>query len=309
MPYQHIVFTIPQELNIWCRYNDAFCYDLLFKAAWRTLRTFAADPRYLGAQLGATMVLHSWGQNLSLHPHVHCIVPAGGLTPQQKWKSPRRKNGFLFPVKAMSEVFKAIFLKDFMRAWNGNKLKIPPDAPQTSAQKADWRRQRYDQAWVIYAKAPFRTPKTVVEYLGRYTHKVAISNHRIVDINEHNVHFRYKDYRQKGKNKVMQLAGTEFLRRFCLHILPPGFRRMRHYGILSNTRKAGALDAARKSLGVLAPKQRTRQERKTELLQLWSDKQTKHCLDCGCVESIEQFRFAPGATARAPPIISRVWKK
>ncbi|WP_156825894.1 IS91 family transposase [Lewinella cohaerens] len=303
VPYQHIVFTIPQELNMWCRYNDAFCYDLLFKAAWQTLRTFAADPRYLGAQLGATMMLHSWGQNLSLHPHVHCIVPAGGLTAKQGWKKPRRKAGFLFPVKAMSKVFKAIYLKDLMRAWNGNKLKVPPDAPLTKAEKTAWRRQRYNQAWVVYAKAPFRTPKTVVEYLGRYTHKVAISNHRITDIGDQHVRFRYKDYRQNGKQKIMQLKGTEFLRRFCLHILPQGFRRMRHYGILSNARKTEALAAARQCLGVDSPERRTRAERKAQLLEQYFPDRPKTCTHCGCIDSIRQFRFAPGGTARPPPLI------
>lgn len=221
LTYYHVVFTIPQQLNIWCLYNPKFCYDLIFKAAWKTIQTFAKDQKFLGAQTAATMILHTWGQNLSLHPHVHAIVPGGGIDQRKQWRKPKRKNG---------------------------QLSTPPDAPKTACQRRQWREKRYQQAWVVYAKAPFCGPKSVVEYWGRYTHKVAISNHRICNIGSQKVHFRYKDYRQKGQTKTMALDGVEFLRRFCLHILPPGFRRMRHYGFLANRSKKRALDIARKAL-------------------------------------------------------------
>lgn len=300
VPYQHIVFTLPEQLNPWCLYNPQFCYNLLFKAAWETLRTFAADKAFLGAQSGATIVLHTWGQNLCLHPHVHCIVPAGGLVPGKGWKKPRRKSGFLFPVLAMSPVFKAIFLKAFCQAWKDGQLKLPPHTPTYPHYRNQWRNQQYAREWVVFAKPAFNSPGAVVEYLGRYTHKVAISNHRITSIDEHKVTFRYKDYRQKGQTKKMQLTGVEFLRRFCLHILPSDFRRMRHYGFLANVNKAKALAFARDSLDIEAPPRRNREERKALLWERWFGKPQNICPECGCVNSITRIPFGP-VTSRAPP--------
>jgi len=303
--YLHIVFTIPEELNIFCRYDPNFCYSLLFRAAWETLNTFAKDEKWLGARAGASMVLHTWGQNLSLHPHVHCIAPAGGLDADGNWTHPKKggvEKGFLFPVKAMSRVFKAIYLRQFMTAWEAGKLKLPPSTPATKKDITRWRRARYQQAWVVYAKAPFAGPETVVEYLGRYTHKTAISNHRILDIGPDKVSFRYKDYRTGGGQKTMRLAGVEFLRRFCLHILPPGFRRMRHYGILSNFHKAKALAAARASLGVdpaSIPAKKPHKERIRDLLEAHLGRPLSDCPDCGAKDSLIRILLPPNA--RAPP--------
>ena len=225
--YQHLVFTLPHELNEWCRYNTRLCYDLLFRTAWRTLKKFGRDPRWLGADVGATMVLHTWGQNLSLHPHVHCIVPSGGLD-GDKWVRPKRsgKSGFLFPVKAMSKFFRGRFLTALVEAWHEGKLVRPPQLTLPGGDLKGWCRPLWKKPWVVYAKAPFKGPDTVVEYLGRYTHKVAISNHRLVKLDGSGVVFRYKDYRSGGGKKTMRLRGVEFLRRFCQHILPPGFVRM-----------------------------------------------------------------------------------
>ncbi|TXF84720.1 IS91 family transposase [Neolewinella aurantiaca] len=226
--YQHIVFTIPHEFNNFCRYNANFCYSLLFRSAWNTLDTFARDNKWLGARAGASMVLHTWGQNLSLHPHVHAIIPSGGLDADGNWVSPKKglkKSGFLFPVKAMSKVFRTIFLRAFMTAWLSGKLNPPPCAPSKKKDIDRWRRARYQQDWIVYAKAPFGGPYQVVEYLGRYTHKTAISNHRLLHVGPDKVSFHYKDYREKGVRKTMALDGIEFLRRFCLHILPPGWVR------------------------------------------------------------------------------------
>ena len=305
--YYHVVFTLPAELRHWCRYNPGFCYNLLFRAAWKTLDTFARDPQWLGARLGATMVLHTWGQNLTLHPHVHCIVPGGGLGAEGQWRFPRRKDGgakapFLFPVKAMSRVFRAIYLRQFARAWEAGSLVVPPGQPDAPRGRRQWLDQRYRQSWNVYAKAPFNGPQTVIEYLGRYTHKVAISNHRIVEIDNERVHFHYKDYRQGCRNRRMSLTGTEFLRRFCQHILPPGFRRMRHYGILANFHKSAALVAARKSLGVdpaTVPEKMDKATLRRELLADWLQRPPGDCPHCGGRGTV--VRWILPARARAPP--------
>ena len=300
--YYHVVFTLPEQFNEWCLYNPRFCYDLLFQAAWKTLRTFAADPKWLGARTGATMMLHTWGQNLSLHPHVHCIVPGGGLTGEGAWQSPKRtaKRGFLFPVKAMSKVFRAIYLKGFTQAVKQGRLQAPPGLNGSFSR---WRRKRYRQDWIVYAKAPFHGPAAVVEYLGRYTHKVAISNHRILQVDGQTVRFRYKDYRQNGRHKVMQLTGVEFLRRFCLHILPPGFRRMRHYGFLSNFHKTRALHTAREALKVAPDHQQPHREpaqRREEALRQWLGRDPQDCPHCGATNSIVRVAIVP-ACSRDPP--------
>jgi hypothetical protein len=303
--YQHIVFTIPAEFNDFCRYNANFCYSLLFRSAWKTLDTFARDKKWLGARAGASMVLHTWGQNLSLHPHVHAIIPAGGLDADGNWITPKkglRKSGFLFPVKAMSRVFRAIFLREFMAGWLSEKLQPPPSAPVKKRDIDRWRHARYRQDWIVYAKAPFGGPDQVVEYLGRYTHKAAISNHRLLDVGPKKVTFHYKDYREKGVRKAMALDGLEFLRRFCLHILPSGFRRMRHYGILSNYHKASALVTARASLGVnpdTVPAKKPRAERIRDLLESHLGRPLSDCPDCGAKDSLIRILLPPNA--RAPP--------
>lgn len=304
--YQHIVFSIPAELNDFCRYDPSFCYGLIFRAAWKTLDTFARDPKWLGARAGASMVLHTWGQTLSLHPHVHAIVPTGGIDENGQWLHPQKggeKSGFLFPVKAMSRVFKTIYLKEFMRAWEQEKINLPPNAPAKKKDITRWRRARYRQSWVVYAKAPFAGPESVIEYLGRYTHKTAISNHRLQGVEEGKITFRYKDYRNGSKQKSMQLAAMEFLRRFCLHILPPGFRRMRHYGILSNFHKAKALAAARASLGVdpaTLPPKKPRAERVRDLLVNLLGRPLTDCPDCGAKDSLIRILLPPNC--RAPPV-------
>lgn len=303
--YQHIVFTIPAEFNDFCRYNANFCYSLLFRSAWKTLDTFAKDKKWLGANAGATMVLHTWGQNLSLHPHIHAIIPTGGLDTDGNWINPQKglqKSGFFFPAKAMSKVFRAIFLREFMKAWLAEQLNPPPSAPTKKKDIDRWRRARYQQDWVVYAKAPFGGPDSVVEYLGRYTHKTAISNHRLINVGPDKVTFRYKDYREKGAQKTMALTGLEFLRRFCQHILPRKFRRIRHYGIFSNTKKAKCLAAARASLNVdpdSIPKKKPRAERIRDLLENHLGRPLSDCPDCGAVDSLIRILLPPNA--RAPP--------
>jgi hypothetical protein len=253
--YYHVVFTIPAALNGFCLHNPRFMYDCLFEASWATLQQFSKDKRWLGGTTGATMVLHTWGQNLSLHPHVHAIVPGGGLSKDGVWLPVKsRSERFLYPVKAMSKVFRAIFLKKMCSYLAQGLLTIPQaDEGLLDPQLyRSWRDKMYRTDWVVYAKQPFGGPKSVLEYLGRYTHKSAISNHRIVYVSETDgVCFKYKDYRTNGETKEMLLSGEEFLRRWVLHILPEGFRRMRHYGIVSNALKNKALEACRISLGVI----------------------------------------------------------
>lgn len=300
--YQHLVFTLPAELHPFCRYHSGLCYDLLFKAAWQTLDIFGRDPKWLGARLGATMVLHTWGQNLMLHPHIHCILPSGGLGKNGDWISAKKsgRSGFLFPVKAMSKVFRAIYLRAFMQAWRSGKLVIPPAAPTKEKDIQKWRRNLHRKDWIVFAKAPFGSPKSVVEYLGRYTHKTAISNHRLIKIESNRVFFRYKDYRDGAKQKVMSLDGLEFLRRFCLHILPSGFRRMRHYGVLSNFHKTKALAAARKSLSVTHPESKpTKLELKKRIIEDWLARPLTDCPDCGANDSLIRILLPPNS--RAPP--------
>jgi Putative transposase/Transposase zinc-binding domain len=225
--YFHVVFTLPEALNKLCLYQPALVYKLLFDTAWSVLRDFGSNKKQLGADMGMITILHTWGQNLSLHPHLHCIVPGGGVTSSGRWKTARSNGKFLFPVKAMSQVFRARFVAALRARFKG----LEPS----------FYNALFNTPWVVYAKRPFGSPKHVIEYLGRYTHKVAISNHRIVDIQNNQVTFRYKDYRDECKVKVMTLQTMEFIRRFSLHILPKGFMRIRHYGILSSSRKLHVL--------------------------------------------------------------------
>ena len=222
--YFHVVFTLPQELNAWCLHYPKEMYNLLFAASNGTITAFAGDEKHLGAMPGMITVLHTWGQNLSLHPHVHMIIPGGGIAASGCWKNAKNNGRFLFPVKAMSTVFKHKYMEGFLQLLNSESKSIEPLLRETL----------YNKSWVAYAKQPFGGPAQVIEYLGRYTHKVAISNHRLLSTGDDKVSFRYKDYADNSKQKVMTLEATEFLRRFCLHILPQGFRKIRYYGFLAN---------------------------------------------------------------------------
>ena len=233
--YYHVVFTLPQQLNAPALHRPALVYDALFKSTWQTLRQFGQTA---GVQLGMIAVLHTWGQNLSLHPHLHCIVPGGGIDSGGKWQKQIRSNKYLFSVKALSKVFRAKYVQQLRQAGVDDHGLIE------SLFKTDW---------VVYAKRPFGGPKQVIEYLGRYTHKVAISNHRLTDVTDTAVSFSYRDYRDQGKQKTMHLSNQEFVRRFAHHILPLRFVRIRHYGILSSTWKRGKLQALQHDLKVHRP--------------------------------------------------------
>lgn len=231
VPYYHVVFTLPSELNTLALHKPRILYRILFKSAWATLKQFGETE---GLQLGMVSVLHTWGQNLSLHPHLHCIVPSVGVADNGKSKMAGKNKKFLYPVKALSKVYRAKFVAEMRQEKLGN---------QTLYDKL------FSKSWVVYAKRPFASPKSVIEYLGRYTHKIAISNYRIKAIDDNHVSFSYKDYKKEGKKKVMRITHAEFIRRFAQHILPKRFMRIRHYGILSSTHKRKKLPDLQKSLG------------------------------------------------------------
>jgi hypothetical protein len=225
--YFHLVFTMPSELNAFCVQHPVELYNILFAASKETVQTFGRDKKHLGANMGMVSLLHTWGQNLSLHPHVHMIVPGGGFTDAGYWKSAKSEGKFLFPIKAMSIVYKNKFLEKLVAFLK--QAGEPIDVPL--------RRKLYNMNWVVYAKQPFGGPKQVIEYIGRYSHKIAISNHRIKNVGDGKVSFTYKDYAAGGVQKLMTLEATEFLRRFCMHILPKRFVKIRHYGFLSSRNK------------------------------------------------------------------------
>lgn len=233
VPYFHVVFTLPAELNRLAMCEPKAVYDSLFAAAWSTLKTFGHDPKHLGAQTGMICILHTWGQQLTLHPHLHCIVPGGGLSKAERWKMAKSKGKFLFPVKAMSQVYRARYLEQLRKRCQPGQVLL---------------NELFRKQWVVYAKRPFAHPMAVVEYLGRYTHKVAISNHRITALDNHTVTFGYKDYRKEGKKLEARLSHGEFIRRFAMHILPRGYMRIRHYGILSSSGKGKYLPMIREQL-------------------------------------------------------------
>ena len=253
VPYFHLVFTLPHELNALAQGNPRALYAMLFAAASETLIAFGRNPRWLGGEIAVTLVLHTWGQTLTQHLHVHGLVAAGALSEASTWIRTRR--GFLFPVKALSSVFRGKFLAALGAALAGGRLTLSGSTAALSeprAQRAllaDLRKK----PWVVYAKRPFAGPEQVLEYLGRYTHRAAISNERLVSFDADSVRFRYKETAHGNRRRVMQLHPSEFLRRFTLHVLPRGFNRIRHYGLLANRNKRALLAKARTALHVPAP--------------------------------------------------------
>jgi hypothetical protein len=251
VPYFHVVFTLPAPAAEIAFQNKAAVYAILFKAAAETLSTIAADPRHLGAEIGFIAVLHTWGQNLQHHPHVHCLVPGGGLSLDgARWVSCRP--GFFLPVRVLSRLFRRLFLEKLRAAFDAGRLAFfgtrarLADAAVFARCLAELRRIE----WVVYAKPPFAGPAAVLAYLGRYTHRVAIANRRLVALAGGRVSFRWRDYRHHSKNKVMTLEADEFIRRFLLHALPDGFHRIRHYGFLANRQRADKLALCRTLLAV-----------------------------------------------------------
>jgi predicted RNA-binding Zn-ribbon protein involved in translation (DUF1610 family) len=260
VPYYHVVFTLPAPISALAYTNKRVIYGLLFEVAAETLATIAADPKHLGAQIGGTLVLHTWGSTLIHHPHVHGIVPGGGLSPDgQRWVACRP--GFFLPVRVLSRLFRRRFLEELAKAHEAGQLRFFGELAcltETDA-FARWLAPLRICEWVVYAKRPFAGPAAVLAYLSRYTHRVAISNRRLVALDRNGVTFRWKDYRAKGqtRQKTMTLSPEEFMRRFLLHVLPDGFHRIRHYGLLANPRRHESLARLRGLLAVSAGGEKT----------------------------------------------------
>jgi len=251
--YFHVVFTIPHELSWLALQNKKVVYDLLFRTSAATLLEVAADAKHLGARIGFLSVLHTWGQNLLHHPHVHCVIPAGGLALDgSHWVRPRY--AFFLPVKVLSRVFRGKFIAGLKRAFRDGKLSFPGSLRHLADEKAfrSFLRSLFRHDWVVYAKRPFGGPEHVLHYLARYTHRVAISNHRIVNVADGQVTFRWKDYARGSKQRTMVVSGDEFLRRFLLHVLPRGFVRIRFFGFLANRRRTQLLPLCQRLLHVIS---------------------------------------------------------
>ena len=267
--YFHVVFTLPAEVAAIAWQNKALVYDLLFKAASETMLTIAADPRHLGAKIGITAVLHSWGSALTHHPHVHMIVPGGGIALDgRRWVSSRP--AFLLPVRVLGALFRRLFLARLMALHQAGRLGFFGSMAQLADRRAFLRHLApvRNKRWVVYAKAPFAGPEAVLAYLSRYTHRVAISNRRLIAFDEGGVTFRYKDYRRSGpeRQQVMTLSTDEFIRRFLLHVLPRGFHRIRHYGLLAASSRKASLALARTLLAVAPPPEAESSEESGDVL-------------------------------------------
>jgi Putative transposase/Transposase zinc-binding domain len=251
VPYFHVVFTVPEQIAAIAYQNKKVVYGILFHTVAETLTTIAADPEHLGAEIGFFAVLHSWGQNLQFHPHLHCVVPGGGLSPDgQRWISCRPN--FFLPVRVLSHLFRRLFLTSLRKAYDSGKLRLwgrlePLRERRTFVRLCE---ELKEPEWVVYAKPPFAGPQQVLDYVGRYTHRVAISNNRLLGIENDQVSFQWKDYRTGDQIKTMTLSAEEFIRRFLLHVLPSGFQRIRYYGFLGNRYRQAKLAQCRRLLGM-----------------------------------------------------------
>ena len=295
--YYHVVFTLPGEVAQLAFYNKAQMYQLLFKAASQTLLTIAGDTRHLGAEVGTTMVLHTWGSSMMHHPHVHCIVPGGGLDNAKQWKA--CKKGFFLPIRVLSRLFRRLYMQGVRELYESTQLLCFGELTQTSGFEhaghfMAWCKQQQSMEWVVYAKPPFAGPQAVLKYLSRYTHRVAIANRRLQSIDETHVSFTYKDYRRKGNNmhRTMQLTCDEFMRRFLLHVLPTGFHRIRHYGLLASKAK---LNMARQALHVAPPPDIKKTANESE-----TDSAPFVCRQCQSPMKVSALRL-PAYLPRAPP--------
>ncbi|MDT4330712.1 IS91 family transposase [Methylomonas sp. MS20] len=299
--YYHVVFTLPAPISAIAYYNKAVIYAFLFEIAAETLRTIAADPKHLGAQIGATLVLHTWGSALTHHPHVHGIVPGGGLSLDgERWVNCKR--GFFLSVRVLSRLFRRRFLEALSQAHAAKQLQFFGEYTHLSDATAfaDWLAPLRKCEWVVYAKRPFAGPEAVLAYLSRYTHRVAIANSRLLAMDERGVTFRWKDYRAKGRtrHKAMTLSPDEFIRRFLLHVLPSGFHRIRHYGLLANARRRDHMNHVRELLKV-GPAQVESKEAMADAPEK-AAQPTFVCPDCGAAMMIIEI-LARKPQIRGPP--------
>lgn len=300
--YFHIVFTMPAEIARIAYWNQKAVYGLLFRASAETVTTIAADPKRLGAKVGMTSVLHTWGSALTHHPHIHMIVPGGGLSPDGKsWVA--SKPGFFLHVRVLARLFRRLFLDGLMELHRTGELTFFRDLGELTDTNAftKWLAPFRKVEWVVYAKPPFGGPEAVLAYLSRYTHRVAISNQRLVSVDTDTVAFCWKDYRIKhgDRQKVMRLATPEFIRRFLIHVLPDGFHRIRHYGMLASAARKTNITKIRALLGVQRTEQTTEPEPESEIAPLTL---REPCPCCGdAMRIIEIFRRGQKPMSRAPP--------
>jgi len=288
--YFHVVFTVPDKLNELFMHHKELMYNLLFTTAWDVIKGFGNNKKWAGGKMGMTAILHTWGQNLNYHPHLHLIVPAGVLLLDGKWKHTRSSGNYLFPVESLSDVFRAQLVESLRELYKNRLLSRPVPGGL------------FDKPWVVYAKKAFGGPEQVIKYLSRYTHRIAISNNRILRVDDQNVTFTWKDYSQNYKQQITTLRGEDFLRLFCQHIIPHGFTRIRHYGFLSSASKSKSLALIRASLNARTPSSKAKEKPWQEIVFDRMGIKPGICKCCGgkmvVIENIpNRFR----ASQRAPP--------
>jgi hypothetical protein len=290
VPYVHAVFTVPEQLAPLALRNQRFFYSMLFRATSETLLAIAADPRYLGARIGILAVLHTWSQNLRHHPHLHCLIPAGGLDFDHSRWVPTRRHGFFLPVRVLSRMFRGKLLAFLKQSYRRGELCFPGNLTSLSTPRAFYSllRSLRRKEWVVYSKPPFAGPEHVLKYLARYTHRVAISNGRLLSLDNGQVHFRWRDSRHNNRSCTMRLDATEFMRRFLLHVLPAGFVKIRHFGLLANCNRRKALALSRLHLRATA----------ADLSSLLSEQQNsalnRSCPRCRCGTLHVIAHYSPG---------------
>jgi hypothetical protein len=296
-PYYHVVFTVPEQVGSVAFQNQKLVYTILFRAASETLRTIAADPKHLGAQIGFLAVLHTWSQTLLHHPHLHCVIPGGGLSPDHNRWQPCR-DGFFLPVRVLSRLFRNKFLSYLQQAFDQGNLQFFSDLQALAEPEAFGRflRRNRQHEWVVYAKPPFGGPVQVLDYLGRYTHRVAISNHRLVAFQDGKVAFQWKDRKKHDRIRTMALETDEFIRRFLMHVLPQGFAKIRYFGFLANRHRRRRLSLCRQLLNAPAP------ETDTQLL----DWKSRHQALTG--ESIEVCPVCHKGRMQVARIVAPYWQ-
>jgi Putative transposase/Transposase zinc-binding domain len=297
--YFHVVFTLPEAIAAIAYQNQRLLYNLLFSLTSQTLHTIAADPKHLGAQIGFLAILHTWGQNLLYHPHLHCVVPGGGLSPDgSRWVGCRRN--FFLSVRVLARLFRTLFLEQLQLAFDAGELNFfgALEPLRSAGAFTQYLAQTRPSEWVVYAKPPFGGAQQVLDYLGRYTHRVAISNNRLLRITHDSVIFRWKDYRNRRRKSVMRLSGEEFCRRFLLHVLPEGLQRIRHYGLLSNRHGHARLDRCRELLAQApTPSRRPKPDYRDRYEQL-TGRSLRRCPACRDGQMHRVHSFRPGALPR-----------
>jgi hypothetical protein len=301
--YFHVVFTVPEQIAQIAFYNKETVYNILFRAAAETLLTIAGDPKHLGAGIGFFAILHTWGQNLLHHPHLHCVVPGGGLSPDhERWIA--CLPGFFLPVRVLSRLFRRLFLEELEDAFYQQRLRFPGSIEplHDAFAFAELLRSQEGLEWVVYAKPPFGGPQQAVAYLGRYTHRVAISNQRLLEDKNGRVSFQWKDYRHENKqnSKTMTVDADEFIRRFLMHTLPPGFQRIRHFGFLANCHRTLKLALCRQLLIVPITDLLPQPEDCRRLLDAITCKERNRCPHCG-IGTMVRIRILPFYPWPAPP--------